>query len=178
MKAPLQSLTAEKASIFRIAHRSNVPWILDHGLHCKSSNIPDPNYVEIGNPELIRKRKERAIPIAPKGTLSDYLPFYFTPFSPMMYNIRTGYGGLTRRRNDEIVIFKASLRKLEKDGVKLVFSDRHAYLATAQFSSNLEELSRIDWTILQNRDFKRDPDDPEKVERYQAEALVYRHLPI
>ncbi len=178
MKAPLQSLTAEKASIFRIAHRSNVPWILDHGLHCESSNIPDPNYVEIGNPELIRKRKERAIPIAPKGTLSDYLPFYFTPFSPMMYNIRTGYGGLTRRRNDEIVIFKASLRKLEKDGVKFVFSDRHAYLATAQFSSNLEELSRIDWTILQNRDFKRDPDDPEKVERYQAEALVYRHLPM
>ena len=28
------------------------------------------------------------------------------------------------------------------------------------------------------RDFRRDPDDPGKVERYQAEALIYRHLPL
>jgi len=31
---------------------------------------------------------------------------------------------------------------------------------------------------LQRRDFRRDPDDPEKVERYQAEALVHRCLPL
>lgn len=30
---------------------------------------------------------------------------------------------------------------------------------------------------MQKRDFKRDPDDPEKIERYQAEALVHRHVP-
>lgn len=27
------------------------------------------------------------------------------------------------------------------------------------------------------RDFRRDPEDPEKIERYQAEALVHVHLP-
>ena len=32
--------------------------------------------------------------------------------------------------------------------------------------------------ILQNKDFKRDPDDPEKLERYQAEALVYNNIPV
>jgi len=31
---------------------------------------------------------------------------------------------------------------------------------------------------LQRRDFKRDPDDPKKMERYQAEALIFQHLPI
>jgi ssDNA thymidine ADP-ribosyltransferase, DarT/Calcineurin-like phosphoesterase len=31
---------------------------------------------------------------------------------------------------------------------------------------------------LQARDFQRDPDDPGKFERYQAEALVHRHLPV
>ena len=178
MAAPMQSLNAEKASIFRIVHRSNVPWILDHGLRCKNAIIRDPSYIEIGNPDLIQKRTDRAVPIAPKGTLSDYVPFYFTPFSPMMYNIYTGYGGITKRRNDEIVIFKTSLHKLQADGVKFLFSDRHAFLTTAQFSSDLNDLDRIDWAILQNRSFSRDPEDPGKVERYQVEALVHKHLPL
>ncbi|MEZ0199676.1 DarT ssDNA thymidine ADP-ribosyltransferase family protein, partial [Pseudomonas qingdaonensis] len=28
------------------------------------------------------------------------------------------------------------------------------------------------------RDFKRDPDDPRKMERYQAEALIHGHVPV
>jgi ssDNA thymidine ADP-ribosyltransferase, DarT len=174
----MQSINAESANIFRIMHRSNVPWILDHGLHCKRASKLDSDFVEIGNPDLIQKRTDRLISIPPGGALSDYLPFYFTPFSPMMYNIYTGYGGITKRSNHEIVIFKASLRRLHADGIRFVFSDRHAFLAAAQFSSDLAELKRIDWLLLQNRDFKRDPDDPEKVERYQAEALIHRHLPL
>ncbi len=178
MAAPMKSLNAKKVSIFRIAHVSTVPWILDHGLQCRNATIREPNYIEIGNPDLIRKRTDRALPIAPNGTLSDYVPFYFTPFSPMMLNIHTGHGGITKRRNDEIIIFKTSLHKLHADGVRFLFSDRHAFLATAQFSSNLEDLNRIDWAILQNRSFNRDPEDPGKVERYQAEALVHKYLPL
>lgn len=58
-----------------------------------------------------------------------------------------------------------------------MFSDRHAYLSAAEFYRELEQLDRIDWEILRNRDFKRDPSDPGRMERYQAEALVHRHLP-
>ena len=32
--------------------------------------------------------------------------------------------------------------------------------------------------LLQRRDFKRDPDEPQKFERYQAEALVHKHCPV
>ena len=32
--------------------------------------------------------------------------------------------------------------------------------------------------MLQRRDFRRDPDNPIKFERYQAEALVHRHRPV
>jgi hypothetical protein len=39
-------------------------------------------------------------------------------------------------------------------------------------------LDEIDWPLLQARNFRRNPDDPEQIERYQAEALVYRHMPI
>jgi len=36
----------------------------------------------------------------------------------------------------------------------------------------------VDWPLLQKRDFRHDPEDPGRKERYQAEALVHRHLPI
>ena len=37
---------------------------------------------------------------------------------------------------------------------------------------------RIDWKILQARDFKRDENDLEKMDRYQAEALVHQRFPV
>ncbi len=172
------SLNAERALIFRIVHRDNIASILEHGLHCDSSSTRHPTYVSIGNPDLITKRATREIPLPPGGTLSDYVPFYFTPYSPMLLNIKTGFNGVTKRTNEEIVILASSLHRLSTLGVPFVFSDRHAYLKTARFSSNLDNLTWIDWALLQKRDFKRDPNDPEKVERYQAEGLVYQRCPV
>lgn len=174
----MRELTPEKASIFRITHLANVPWILDNGLHCRNSLHHDPNFVEIGNPDLITKRTVREVPELPNGVLSDYIPFYFTPLSPMLMNIATGYRGIQKRSNDEIVILISSLHKLQRDGVPFLFTDRHAYLAAAKFSSDLDNLKDIDWQNLQNRDFRKDHEEPDKFERYQAEALIYQHLPL
>lgn len=90
-------LNREKALIFRIVHRDNVAAVLADGCQCRSSAKCGPGYVEIGNPELIAKRMSREVPCGPGGTLSDYVPFYFTPFSPMLYNIKTGFNGITKR---------------------------------------------------------------------------------
>lgn len=172
------NLNPEKALIWRIVHLDNLPWILARGLHCRNSDQQDPNYVNIGNAELIDRRSHRMVPIPPGGTLSDYVPFYFTPFSPMMYNIKTGYGGIRKRTSEEIVILVSSLRHVHQQGLSFVFTDRHAYTQLTQYFDDLDQLATIDWPLLQRRDFSRNPDDPEKVERYQAEALVYRHVPI
>lgn len=172
------NLNPDKALIWRVTHRDNLPWILANGVHCRNSDKQDPNFVNIGNLELIDKRAHRPVPIGAGGTLSDYVPFYFTPFSPMMYNIKTGYGGIARRSNEEIVILVSSLRRVHELGLRFVFTDRHAYPPLARYFDNLDELSEVDWPLLQRRDFQRDPDDPVKVERYQAEALVHHHLPV
>lgn len=171
-------LTPQKARILRITHVDNVPWILDHGLHCQASAVSDAEFRPVGNADIIGKRARRAVPIEPGGTLSNYIPFYFTPWSPMLFNIKTGYGGLQQTPMADIVILVASLPKLADKGVRFVFTDRHAYLQTARFFSHLQDLAAVDWAILQRRDFKRDNDDPGKVERYQAEALVHRYLPV
>jgi len=129
------NLNAEKALIFRIVHRDNVPWILENGIHCVNSAVQAPSYHTIGNPDIIEKRQHREVPVPPGGNLSDYVPFYFTPYSPMMLNIKTGYAGVAKVPNEEIVIFVSSLRKLAELGHAFVFTDRHAYLWSADWIS-------------------------------------------
>jgi hypothetical protein len=172
----LTELNPENAYIFRITHIKNLPWILEHGLHCLNAPLKDPNFVQIGNVDLIAKRKEHLVPLAPGGTLSDYVPFYFTPCSPMLYNISTGYNGVPKRPMNEIVLLVTSLRKLAEARKAVLFTDRHAYLRSAKFSSNLDELASLCWEFWRNRDFSRDTENPEKFELYQAEALVHQGL--
>lgn len=174
----MSALNPQKALIFRITHIANVPWILDHGLHCRNSPEFDPNFRNIGNPSLIQARHHRPVPVAPGGTLSDYVPFYFTPYSIMLYNIQTGYRGVPHVPNDDLVILVSSLHKVAELGLRFVFTDQHAYPLAAAYFNKLEDLSRVDWPLLQRRDFKHDPEDPGKKERYQAEALIHRHLPV
>jgi hypothetical protein len=166
-----------KALIFRITHVDNVPWLLANGVHCRSSPFADPDFREIGNHELIAKRIARSVPVPPCGTLSDYVPFYFTPWSPMQMNITTGYGGTPHTPASEIAILVSSVPVLDALGLAYVLTDRHAYLQTACFSNDSSGLDSIDWPLLQSKDFKRSDADPGRFERYQAEALVHRCLP-
>lgn len=170
-------LSAEKALIFRIVHRDNLPWVLRNGLHCRNSEVKDPTFKTIGNPEIIDKRDGYPVAHGPGGTLSDYVPFYFTPASPMLLNIITGWRGLRQLKPEEIVVLISSLHEMERLQIPYLFTDRHALLAMAQFYSDRADLGVIDWPRLQARDFKYDPEEPDKVDRYQAEALIYRGLP-
>jgi hypothetical protein len=63
-------------------------------------------------------------------------------------------------------------------GIPFVFTDQHAYPLMANYFTDLKDLDQVDWDLLNRRDFKHDPDDPGKKERYQAEALVWKHLPV
>jgi len=171
-------LGPESARIFRITHIDNVSWILDHGLRCKTSLVQDPNFVSIGMKDLILKRISRQVPIGPGGTLADYVPFYFTPFSIMMYNIKTGYNDVTQRRNGEIAILVSSLYKLQEGGTRYVYTNGHAFLQETEYYDDLGNLNQIDWELLRKRNFKKDPEDPGKGARYQAEALVHLLVPV
>jgi ssDNA thymidine ADP-ribosyltransferase, DarT len=170
-------LNPDRARIFRITHRDNVPWILDNGLHAPAGQVLDPNFKNIGNIDLIGKSAHRIVGVGPRGTLSDYVRFYFTPFSIMMFNIHTGYN-VPQVPNEEIVILVSSLHRVADLGIPFVFTDQHAYPVMANYFSDLKDLDRIDWDLLNRRDFQHNPDDPGKKERYQAEALIWKHLPV
>jgi hypothetical protein len=172
------NLNTRKALIWRILHRDNLPWVLSNGLHCGNGTVRSPDWVSIGNAELIEKRAGHPVPEAPGGVLNDYVPFYFTPFSVMLRNIHSGRGGVLKRPNEDIVILVSSLHRIDDVGLPFLFTDSHAYYRWANFYRDLAHLDRIDWPLLQRRDFRRNPDDPAQFERYQAEALVHRHVPL
>lgn len=173
----LQELTPEKAWAFRITHVDNLKWIAGNGLHCQSSPHKDPTFVPIGNAELIGKRTYRQVKVPPFGTLADYVPFYFTPKSMMMYNIKTGYN-VPKQSNSSIAILVTSIPKVVEDGVPFLFTDRHAYTQFSEFTSDVTKIPDLAWKLWQNVDFKRDNDDLGKTDRYQAELLVHKHLPV
>lgn len=171
-------LNPDKALLFRITHRDNLPWILDHGLLSRNSEPQDPDFVTIGSEDLIGKRAAWPLPVGPGNRLGDYVPFYFTPWSPMLLNILTGRG-VRQRAPEEIVFIVTSLHLVEQNDVPYLIADRHAYLRTASFSQARGDLETlVPWKALQHRDFKKDPLNPEAFDRYQAEALAYRHVPV
>ncbi|MDA0207705.1 MAG: DUF4433 domain-containing protein, partial [Acidobacteria bacterium] len=86
--------------------------------------------------------------------------------------------GVKKVPNAEIVIFVSSLAHVGQQGLEFIFTNQHAYPPMAEYFTDLAQLNRIDWPLLQSRDFKHDPDDPGKKERYQAEALIWKHVPI
>ena len=169
--------TAPSTLIYRITHIENVPWILDHGLHCASSPAQDPSFVPIGLADLIEKRNTRAVAVPPSGFLSDYVPFYFCRHSRMMFKIATG-DGVPRVDQALIVYLVSSVETLTTLGSRFLFTNRHAYLKNAEYFSDVADLSNLDWPLIQGRDFRKDLNDPDKGARREAELLVYRQLPL
>lgn len=139
-----QYVNKEKALIFRITHLENIPWILNNGLRCQNSDNLDPKYIRIGSPDLIKKRASRSVPIPPGGCLNDYISFYFTPLSIMLYNITTGHGDIRQWDRRGIVIFVSSLSRQNNLNIPFVFTDGHAYRRTTQFFNELSNVDTID----------------------------------
>ena len=151
----------------------NIPLLIQQGLRCANQCEPNTAYHTIGNQTIINKRNNVIVSVGSGGTLNDYIPFYFTPFSPMMYNIHTGYNGSIKVANEDIVILVGCLHDFKSGGIDFVFTDAHAYMAYTNFYTDLKDLTHINWPILQQRDFQRGTMDS-----YQAEALIYRYVPL
>ena len=103
--------------IFRMIHYSNLEFILKHGLYTKNSRMKDPEYVNIGDIQLIEQRQNFHVRINPPGgDLGDYIPFYFGGHSPMLLNIKTGYRGIKKyhktNRSISFVVLRILLRNV------------------------------------------------------------------
>lgn len=127
---------------FRITHINNISYIEQNGLLRAESPLCTPDYISIGDNEVIRVRANRDI----KGIkLKEYIPFYLGPRSPMLYVIQHGYNGVRRVSAEQIVYCIIRLNDLINSDKKCIFTDGHALSALTSFYSkdHLDKISEI-----------------------------------
>lgn len=165
--------------LFRIIHYNNLEYILKMGkITCPSHKLADSNYLGIGDESLIGSRKTRSISIEPYGTFNDYVSFYFGSRSPMLYSIKNGYNGVTKRSQTEIIYLIVSFEFIKNSGIKYAFFDGHGYHNFSRAYNTEDGLLQIDWNVVNARKWFDTEDDPDRKRRKQAEFLIYKEVPI
>lgn len=94
------------------------------------------------------RRAVKVVPIAPGGTLHDYVPFYFAPRSPMLFTINNGNVEGCDYRQDDIVHLASNAQAVRDGGYHFAFSNLHAVKGFAEFFNDLNQLDQIDWSIF------------------------------
>lgn len=165
--------------VFRIVHVDNVEYLLRHGLFTRTHQQADPNYINIGDTGLIGQRND--YPVAtnpPNGVLGDYIPFYFGPLSPMLLNIKTGFRGITKRPQKDIVYIVCRVNTIVEHCEEWCFTDGHAKNKLTDFYTNLDDLKEVDWDVVFLGQWHNTEDDLDRMRRKQAEFLVKHHVPV
>jgi hypothetical protein len=173
------TINNNKEFCYRISHIDNISHILENGLCTKHHPKASPDFVSIGNSEIIDVRDDMQVRINGYGRIGQYVPFYLTPKSMMLYNIITGFREpiVKKRPKEDIIVIRCRIHDLSYVG-RFFFTDGQANERTLTSHYNdLSHLDEIDWEIIQKSDFKRDASDTDKTRRYQAEFLVYNHVP-
>lgn len=124
---------------FRITHIANMRHIVQYGLVKNDSPHRNEHFVNIGDQQIIQLRETKEI----KGyRISDYIPFYLGPRSPMLYVIQHGYNGVTRIEPEDIVYCIVKLNDLISSDVDCIFTDGHALSELTSFYTK-KDLARI-----------------------------------
>lgn len=174
--------SAEDASekwLFRIVHLDNLPTLLKRGgLHAPNRTPADGlPYRTIHNTNVQASRSVRNIPCGPRGTIHDYVPFYFGPLSVMLLNLHTGRVEGYNEGQAPIIYLLTSIARIKAAGRPWVFSDGHGLADLTSWYDDLRRLDEVDWKIVGERYWRDTPDDNDRKRRKQAEFLVWEHLP-
>lgn len=167
-----------KIWLYRITHFANLPHILQHGLTVSGHPNADPNFVGIGDHTLISVRKDKTVPAPPGGHLSEYVPFYFGPHSPMLLQIITGNQGVRKRPQGEILYLITSVESLQAAGCVFCFTDGHAWENVTQYYHDPADFDKVDWAMVKEKQWANTEEDFDRKRRKQAELLVKNWVPV
>ena len=110
--------------------------------------------------------------------IGEYVPFYFTPRSIMLYNIITGYWApvVPKVEREDILVIRCALKDLS-NLPQFFFTDGQANDALTKHYNDTLHFNKIDWESIHASNFNKDG-DVDRPRRYQAEFLVRRHVPV
>ncbi len=164
--------------LYRITHIDNLPHILQHGLVIATSPNADPNFRPIGDQSLIGVRKDLDAPNPPGGKFSEYIPFYLGHRSPMLYQIATGYEGVEKIPQSDIVYVVVSHGCIVQHALGWFFTDGHARHGMTRFYTDESGFNELDWENIYATNWRNTEDDPDRQRKKKAEYMVKGHVPV
>jgi hypothetical protein len=133
-------------------------------------------FTNIAYSTIQAQRAAKRVPCGPRGSLHDYVPFYFTKRSPMLYTINRGNvpcdGG-----QGALVHLVSTAQRVAAAGLGFAFSDGHGIMAYSSFYDDLEHLGEVDWDVIASRMWNDTVEDGDRKRRKQAEFLVRNEFP-
>jgi len=137
--------------LFRIVHIDNLASIVE------ASGIAAPNqpesagarYVAIHNLSVQDRRAHTPVPCGPGGVVHDYVAFYFTSLSSMLYANHMGPTGDNAQGQAPIICLVAHAESLVASGARYVFTDGHAIMRLSNFYEDLADLDKVPWEVIE-----------------------------
>ena len=164
--------------IYRLIHVDTLPTLLARGaLHAPNATPADGRtYRSIHNAEVQANRRAKPVPCGPRGTVHDYVPFYFGARSVMLLNLKTGRVPGYAEGQAPLIYLVSTAQAVAAAGCGFVFTDGHGLASFTDWFDDLAHLDAVDWRLLAAKYWNDMPDDNDRQRRKQAEFLVWQSL--
>jgi hypothetical protein len=168
--------------IYHITHAQNLPGIMTAGgLWCDSVRATKvaagAAVVGIAHQHIKERRARKAVMVAARGTLADYVPFYFAPRSPMLFTISRGNVAGYTGGQEQVVHLVSTVERACGLGSPWCFTDGHADMALSKQYSDLKDLPKIDWAMMKEVYWNDTMADGDRKRKRQAEFLFSKMFP-
>jgi hypothetical protein len=167
--------------IVHFTHVSNLPAMLAAGC-IKSDELVRAEAIginECGNVEIKQRRRGRRVPMAPEGLVSEYVPFYFAPRSPMLYSIYRGNVPTYSEGQEPLVYLWSRLSSVEMNGLTWTASDGNCASDLTLYSDSWATTeTMVDWPLMGQTYWNNTTEDGDRMRRRMAEFLVYQRFPL
>ena len=165
--------------IYHITHLSNLASILAIAGLCSNSTMQQHGigYTDLANQSIQSRRARVTVPCGVGGTLTDYVPFYFAPRSPMLYAIHQGNVPTYSNGQESVIYLVSTVAAVQQANLSFVFTDGHGIMALTQFFDDPADLNTVDWQVMTLKYWFDTPEDRDRKRRRQAEFLVHQFFP-
>lgn len=161
-------------SLHHITHIDNLLNIIEHGiLSSNERQCRNITHANIAYSDIQYRRSTMSVPCGSGGVVHDYVPLYFCKRCPMLY--------VVNRRitpQNKIIYFEFPIQILAE--YNSVFTDASANtVLPPNFYIDHSNLANLDWGAIDTLDWGPYCEPTGEIKkRKQAEALIYRILPL
>jgi len=132
--------------------------------------------VSIAYEDLKARRAWWRVTVAQRGTLADYVPFYYAPRSPMLYVINRGSVPGYGEGQAEVAHLVLAAEEIAAPG-RFAITDGHAATPLTRQYADLRDLDKVCWKTMRSQFWADTDEDGDRKRRRQAELLVWREVP-